>query len=965
MIITLFVSLVVFVCIQFQCIGDTLWKDNKDQSCNDSLYLKIDTLCGNWIGTINIHARNQLCVGILNVCFNNAIQCSLNFVENDANNSPNIIEYPFQVEILDKSKPASGTLTIITRAGTELYQQFEYKPNVVITSTSLIDFGSLEKKNVICDTFWITNIGNKKFYIANIRAKNYPNIISVNPTNVVLYPGDTSRFSVCIRGDFDSNIVDTLLFSYAAYLTSTLCYDANPIEIRAKILEPNFHASDQNWGIVAKNEIVTNYLTLTNTGNVDVIVYDYVPKLNGPNFSNMKISLPLTIHQNDSVRISLDYTPNGIIDAQHYEHIDWITNASKTKLYSNLYGQGTNIGLNVTNLKWNTRVIDEWQINQGITEYIDTIFIENVGVKSTTITNIQLVGTDAQYFKLINVTKLPINVNEYEKNIPIVLSFIPIEILNTRDAERNYFANVKIDYTVGSNQYVVYSELSGTAVQPRLSATGYDFGSVQLGTSTIGVVTISNVDTSLINRLTGNMDGTLDMSVYELSIPADNPFVWTRNGQKTIVFSPSNIIKAGNSSVLYEMVTFNPINDGIWSSVYSIKYNGTQIVHPLLTGSAKQNSKLIATDVQLITWYKHSIDDVFVVTSTTDGVLEVGDPSGKDCLNFSIIGWTDANGQFFTNYKQIPVFANVPILVWVQFTPAFITLNGLSDGQNLNNRLPFRSESLQTNIEIKERISGVIDTVTITGDGKYLETAVYIPSTYVSYPGEYVDVFVYTKNIPQSIDSGNISQFKTKLSFDPKILHPINIITENTQTDGWYQTSYNFDNSGIIEMNLKNDNKIKLNESNYPIYGVRFQTLFDPNNNSNLSVWLYPYELEQENYYDYKYVIFNYETGSVVINVPCAGNLRSIDLKNSGYFIETRIPMLYDVLDVEYSIGISAPVEMYLINILGQITTLIDEFKNSGNHRLTADINDLPSGVYYLVFRSLDYVATPIKLVKQ
>lgn len=88
-------------------------------------------------------------------------------------------------------------------------------------------------------------------------------------------------------------------------------------------------------------------------------------------------------------------------------------------------------------------------------------------------------------------------------------------------------------------------------------------------------------------------------------------------------------------------------------------------------------------------------------------------------------------------------------------------------------------------------------------------------------------------------------------------------------------------------------------------------------------------------------------------------------MKDGTYYIKTNGTTIYDSLEVEYGVGVPSPVEMYLVNIVGQVTTLISGSQPSGSYRFTVDTRELPTGVYYLVYRSLQYSAIPIKFVKQ
>lgn len=88
-------------------------------------------------------------------------------------------------------------------------------------------------------------------------------------------------------------------------------------------------------------------------------------------------------------------------------------------------------------------------------------------------------------------------------------------------------------------------------------------------------------------------------------------------------------------------------------------------------------------------------------------------------------------------------------------------------------------------------------------------------------------------------------------------------------------------------------------------------------------------------------------------------------MSGSTYYIKTNGTTIYNSLEVEYGVGVTSPVEMYLVNIVGKVTTLISGSQLSGNYKFTVDISELPTGVYYLVYRSPQYSAIPIKFVKQ
>lgn len=236
-------------------------------------------------------------------------------------------------------------------------------------------------------------------------------------------------------------------------------------------------------------------------------------------FANALVAHQLTIKKGQRVPINVDYTPNGEAGVFHRDTIWWEVNATKTKLYSTLVGMGLDAKLIGEGATWQERVLDQWQTDQGITEYIDTVYVSNTGNVGATIIDVRVDGTHATNFDHgpIFVTEggnlynpLPPNTNK----VAIEVKFLPWEIANSRDAEKRYSAELAIDYVVEGDTFYLQIPLEGIATQPRLSASGHDYGTVEVGSTSTATVEVFNVDPILEAPLNNSVLGTQTMELY-------------------------------------------------------------------------------------------------------------------------------------------------------------------------------------------------------------------------------------------------------------------------------------------------------------------------------------------------------------------------------------------------------------------------------------------------------------------
>ena len=136
--------------------------------------------------------------------------------------------------------------------------------------------------------------------------------------------------------------------------------------------------------------------------NKHIIITDYQPR-GDAFFTNSTLikSIPLILKPGQRFKYDVDYSPNGEVGVQHNLRINYVTNAKREKLYSDLTGVGSDAQLSVTSFTWTERVVDKYQTAKGVTKYYGKITIQNMGNTPSYIEKITLLGSDTANFYFV------------------------------------------------------------------------------------------------------------------------------------------------------------------------------------------------------------------------------------------------------------------------------------------------------------------------------------------------------------------------------------------------------------------------------------------------------------------------------------------------------------------------------------------------------------------------------------
>lgn len=857
--------------------------------CDDSLNTIVADVCGDMYGQIRVLPENSPCAQLFWFTLENADNYELQANMDELTDSK---VFPFILRVIDKKKPAYAKIKVVTRSGNWIEREYSYDGIDFLFDPTEINFGTQPYNQKACTTVTVTNKQKTTVKLDSLKFGNVA--FSVAPTSIQLGPNESKTIEVCGTIKQAGKITDTLIATVNCIEIKLL-----PVEIRGA--EPIFYASDQNWGIIPKNDTQTKQIELLNAGKAEIIVSDYQPRGN-VYFTNSTLvqSLPLTLQPGQRFMYNIDYSPNGETGIAHSLRINYTTNATKEKLYSDLDGKGSDAELSVSSLSWTERVIDKYQESKGIQEYSGIIKIQNLG---NTVSYIKTVSISAprNVFRWTADQTLTSGMSPNEiKTINVF--FTPME-LSLRDAERKYPANIKVTYEVNGELKEAYGELNGTALQPMVEITNQDWKSQPINSTVSLPIIISNKNTTAFAPLTNNEGGTMDLLVDSLVIIGNEPFVWTKTGTKVISFNPPlRVSSLSNEAV---SVTFMPTSPGIYKTQYMLYGNVLDTNIASLQGETPGESKL--EPLHLLTWVGTTTDGQVKGESVYTTTLKFKEFRGGDYVLFS-----PAAGSTLMPFA---VNAGVPFTFNVEFTPDKVTKNGLKTGQNLNGRLPYQDKTFYTSI-VFEDATGKELVGDITGDGKYLETTLKIVADKDVIVGERGIVSFWLEPTPESIDSGNVESSRLRVKFNNQVITP-NLLSAQD-----FPTATILEETKSINM-VEIDLITPLQKDGY-LGKKEFQSLLYSDNFSNIDGDYYT--INKGDKIASPYVVINVIPDILTVVPVCANNRRIVEFGgNYGIIVKNNI--------VEVSVGIDGPLNVYSMNELGQQISIFNEFVKKGTYK--------------------------------
>jgi hypothetical protein len=857
--------------------------------CDDSLDIQYEIVCGDIDGKVKVLPENSSCAQL----FSFIVEDENNYaLEADIDNLSEYKTFPFKLVVVDKTKPAFARIKVITRSGNWIEKEFSYAGIDLAFNPSTINFGTQPLNAKMCSTVVVTNKQQTPIVINNLKFKNVA--FTVSPSTLTLGPNESKTIEVCGTVVSEVRSADTLIAEINCIEVKCL-----PVEIRGN--EPLFYAGDQNWGVIPANDKQTKQVELLNAGKSDIIITEYQPRGNAY-FTNSTLlkSLPLTLKPGERFKYDIDYSPNGEVGVIHKLRIDYTTNATKEKLYSDLQGGGSDAQLSVSSYSWLERVIDQYQTKRNVLEYKGTVKIQNLGNAPTYIKSISIKGGTPTIFDWKGDSQLNDGMAPNATKT-IEVFFKPFE-MPMRDAERKYTSELIVTYEVNGQTKEVTATLDGTAIQPMIQLTNQDWKSRPVNSVTTLPVSISNKNVYAFAPLTNNEGGTMDLLIDSIEIQGTQPFVWTQTGTRMLKFNPPLRVSGLNEEMLF--VDFMPTAPGVYRTFYKPYGNVLDTAIATLEGITPGENKI--DPLRMISWIGVTTSGEVKGNAAYSTILTFKEFRGGDYLLFN-----PAQGQSLLPFQVNP---NTPFTFNVEFTPDKVTKNGLKPNQNLKNRLPYQDQTFSTTI-VFEDLNGKELIGELYGDGKYLETTLRIVGDKGIAIGKDAKASFFLEPRPEAIDSGAVESARLRILFDNNILYPLPVSNKE------FPSALTVDETqsiGMIEIDLVTPPQVS------GFLGSRnFQTLLAKKTNSDIS-GLY-YTINKGNKVASPYVVVNIIPDEITVIPVCANVRRVIDIGSPyGIVIKNNV--------IEVTVGIDAPLNLTTFNELGQSTVMFDGFVKSGTY---------------------------------
>ena len=879
--------------------------------CDDSLDIEYQIVCGDVDGKVKLLPENSTCAKF----FSFVVEEENNYkLEADVDNLSEYKVFPFQLKVIDKKKPAYAKIRVITRSGNWIEKEFNYEGLDLGFNPTEVKFGVHPIGQKVCTTVVVVNKQATPITIKNLKFRNPQ--FTVTPNTVTLAGNETKELQVCGTALSEVRTVDTLI-------AEINCVELKYLPVEIKGDEPLLYASDQDWGVLPRNDKQTKQVELINAGRSDIIITDYQPR-GDAFFTNTTLlkSMPLTLKPGQRFKYEVDYSPNGETGVPHNLRINYITNAKREKLYSDLKGMGSDAQLSVTSFSWTERVIDQYQTSKGVTRYAGKVTIQNLGNTPSYIEKVVLVGNDAGYFSFDEPIDLRDGMLPNEKKV-IDVYFTPTET-DRRGSERNFSVDFIVDYRVATDVRQSKSTLEGTGLQPQVQLTNQDWGSRSANSITTLPVYIDNKNTFAFAPLIGNEGGTMDLLVDSLVIVGNEPFVWSQTGTKVIRFNPALRVASLSSEPVF--VDFSPRIPGIYKTTYRLYGNVMDTNFASLQGETPGENKV--QPLHLLTWIGTTTrgDVTGQVAYTT--TLRFKEFRGGDYILFN-----PAQGSTLLSFGVDPT---TPFTYGVEFTPDKVTKGGLKSGQNLKNRLPYQDKEFATQI-VFEDANGNELLGNVTGDGKYLETTLKIVGEKMVPVGSTAKATFWLEPKPESIDSGNVESARLRVKFENNLVTPTILAPNSFPSATWVNEKTSI---GMVEIDLVTPPQVD------GYLGTKeFQTLLNDKSFTEVTGDYYTVDLNGK--VGSPYVVVNVIPDEITVIPVCATTTRLVKLGGTfGIIVKNNI--------VEVTVGIDAPLTLTSVNELGQQEVIFSGFVKKGTYNFQVQ----SKGLQWIVVRQSDWVET-------
>ncbi|MGQ9819800.1 MAG: choice-of-anchor D domain-containing protein [Candidatus Kapaibacteriales bacterium] len=899
---------------------------NYSLDCPDSLVVTDEINCGKVQGEGVALPPNSECAGIYAVVMDNENSYNYSNVKVNDNFKSGDKKVQFTLDVIDKKQPAKAIVSIQTKSGNTITRIYEYEPELIAVDPTFLDFGLLDIGQSKTMKFIVTNIGKVPVTINEFRLKNGRAEFSLqsNQLPATLQPQESREFEVVGTALELSNV--PIRDSVIAVLS---CYEETIVGLELITGEPIIYITDQHWDPQPVGKEVPKSVEIKNLSNLPIVItsYDYPDKVHF-RVDESTLSIPLTLNAYETHTFTVFYKADvpGVV---HSTRCDFVSNAKKTKTYSDWDGSGLDAGPTITGYDWSRRrVIDKFA---GTDKYEGSVTIDAIGNAKVDVMQIYIDGDPDGVFSFDS------------KNAPLQItpnSPIQMKVWFAPKEEKEYTSYIVLVGRFSDKTLEVRGQLHGIGILPHIDITGYDFPTIMVNTESDGYATVYHI--------TQNPLTAMDLTVFKLRLEGQDKDVF-EIPDEYLNPTPPKIIKIGDKWNI--PVKFKPNRPGMFYAQIIPESDAPDDVVGILTGGAYLEG-IIASN--------YDYGTIFITTSKDGKVFATNLGSTDIQITRSINQSVSGDFNSFTITKLMINDVEVPD------EPPFI-LKPMDTLWVYATFMPTEVKSYSMTIEYEfVTENGATGKVysNLIGKGMVYRLIARIPKgIYSAVPGQQLDVEVKLEKHPdetKQLSEANINDLKVRIFFKssgrldvqdvyPNVSDCSDIITAGTLMEGWDCEYAKIIDGQTLQIHLSSTDKILKN----------FGTLLKFKMNtylSDLDIVPLPVDFQVMNMPASNYVLVDTFPGDIFINPVCVNNYRLIELASNSYFISEVSPNpIESFAMISYGVAFEGFTRISVWNSLGEkVATLVEGELKAGVYDLTFNpqLLGLSSGIYHCRFES-------------
>jgi hypothetical protein len=961
-------------------------------TCSDTIKVEETSNCNVINGTITAWdlQTDLTCASVNSVTYNK----STKYLENAAfalTSETGKKTATFKITFKDDKKPGTITITAKTKSGSFVTKTYNYVPDVESIDVTKFDFKKLETGKEACLDGVISNDGQKPLAIKRLFLKDggkngvFKITEPVNTANIVIPVGGKIKVTICalVNENGQSDIKDQLNAELE-------CRTDKLADIAVSSGTPRITATDKDFGIVpitgASNKVGPVQMTVANPGTSALYITEIKKaEVNSGDLTHFTDDLPtvseaspLVIESGSSFTYKLSYDPGAKAANQHVVNVTFVANANTPDPISIWKGQGTDASLTVTGKDWEKRrVIDQWNVDNGVTYYDGVVTLTNSGSSKVDVTKVEL-ADPTMPFVIEQESKDNLIANDIEAgtSVDIKVRFAPKD-------QMDYATNIKVTGIFAGATKIAENTLQGSGIQPHIATTDVDFGRINLGSSETKVQ--KDVEFTAITPVAGK---EMDLTIKELKFGGLNANKFSIASGFTL---PTTPIKAGEKLVV--PVVFDPVDPT--NAPYTATL--TAVCDAPATDINVSNLKGLSFFTSVKTT-SYEFPNTYNKQTATGGKVQIENTGSVpiiiskqlDIALVDAVGATTNSAQSFKiersylasntsttftpeqNNIVIPAFDK--LIVDLKFTPF--------DVKPFNAKLVYNYK--------KEDVNSTdifTDSSDIKGTGiEYLIVA-EISKGYHALPGQVLGkdglapltVKLY-KDAKESkdISLAKFDDFKVKITFKsskdiesyhffPDVKTAKDVILDGTMLEGWNCVGATVNSNtgellmhfnkpaGVADLSNKNNNTLlKLNVKAYlSAAGVPIP----------LPVEFIPQGATSD------YVRVTNIPGEATIDKVCLDSARLVQFSGKNYSLASVSPNpVANMATIKYTNPIECTVTLEVFDVKGtKIATVVNERKTPGEYEANIDVNalGLTSGTYSYRIQMGPYSETKTMVIEK